>query len=134
MSIVESILTRDADAESRVLPYGTGSIEVEKVFACDVSFDTMADVDAKTREDKRFTKHGDFSIAGLVVVVALSIYAIGSIRNGIASLTTRSTPLQIRTTELQKAIEDNLPYDQFARELLTAAGSTPARTSSSATS
>jgi len=66
VSIVESILTRDADAESRVLPYGTGSIEVEKVFACDVSFDTMADVDAKTREDKRFTKHGDFSIAGLV--------------------------------------------------------------------
>jgi methyl-accepting chemotaxis protein len=45
------------------------------------------------------------TIAGLVVVVTLSIYAIGSIRNGIASLTTHSTPLQIRTTELQKAIE-----------------------------
>ena len=26
----------------------------------------MADVDVKTREDKRFAKHGDFSIAGLV--------------------------------------------------------------------
>ena len=45
------------------------------------------------------------TIAGLVVVVSLSIYAIGSIRTGIASLTSRSTPLQIRTTELQKAIE-----------------------------
>jgi methyl-accepting chemotaxis protein len=44
-------------------------------------------------------------IAGLVVVVSLSIYAIGSIRTGIASLTSKSTPLQIRTTELQKAIE-----------------------------
>jgi enoyl-[acyl-carrier protein] reductase I len=66
VTIVESILTREADAESRLLPYGTGSINVEKVFACDVNFDTMADVDAKTREDKRFAKHGDFSIAGLV--------------------------------------------------------------------
>ena len=45
------------------------------------------------------------TIAGLVVVVSLSIYAIGSIRTGIASLTSQSTPLQIRTTELQKAIE-----------------------------
>jgi len=44
-------------------------------------------------------------IAGLVVVVSLSIYAIGSIRTGISSLTSKSTPLQIRTTELQKAIE-----------------------------
>jgi methyl-accepting chemotaxis protein len=44
-------------------------------------------------------------IAGLVVVVGLSIYAIGSIRTGISSLTSKSTPLQIRTTELQKAIE-----------------------------
>jgi len=45
------------------------------------------------------------TIAGLVVVVTLSIYAIGSIRTGIASLTAKSTPLQIRTTELQKSIE-----------------------------
>ena len=45
------------------------------------------------------------TIAGLVIVVSLSIYAIGSIRTGIASLTSKSTPLQIRTTELQKAIE-----------------------------
>ena len=44
-------------------------------------------------------------ITGLVVVVSLSIYAIGSIKTGIASLTSTSTPLQIRTTELQKAIE-----------------------------
>jgi len=44
-------------------------------------------------------------IAGLVIVVSLSIYAIGSIKSGISSLTSKSTPLQIRTTELQKAIE-----------------------------
>jgi methyl-accepting chemotaxis protein len=44
-------------------------------------------------------------IGGLAIVVCLSIYAIGSIRTGITSLTSKSTPLQIRTTELQKAIE-----------------------------
>ena len=30
MTIVESILERDADAESRVLPYGAGTLKVEK--------------------------------------------------------------------------------------------------------
>jgi enoyl-[acyl-carrier protein] reductase I len=64
--IVDSILEREADAESRVLPYGAGMLKVEKTFPCDVSFDTMADVDEKTRNDKRFTKHGDFSIADLM--------------------------------------------------------------------
>jgi enoyl-[acyl-carrier protein] reductase I len=64
--IVDSILERAADAESRVLPYGAGVLKVEKTFPCDVSFDTMADVDEKTRNDKRFTKHGDFAIADLM--------------------------------------------------------------------
>jgi len=66
VGIVESIMERDADADSRILPFGAGSLQVDKIFACDVSFDTMNDVDAKTREDKRFAKHGDFSIGGLV--------------------------------------------------------------------
>lgn len=66
VGIVESIMERDADADSRILPFGAGSLQVEKIFACDVSFDTMADVDQKTKDDKRFNKHGDFSIAGLV--------------------------------------------------------------------
>src|SRR5436190_3536439 len=66
VGIVESILTRDADAESRVLPYGAGNLHVEKVLACDVGFDSMADVDEKTKTDKRWSKHGDFTIAGMV--------------------------------------------------------------------
>ena len=66
VGIVENILTRDADAESRVLPFGAGNLAVEKVIACDVSFDTLADVDEKTRNDKRWTKHGDFGIDGMV--------------------------------------------------------------------
>ena len=66
VGIVESIMEREADADSRILPFGAGSLQVEKIFACDVSYDTMEDVDQKTREDKRFAKHGDFSIQGLV--------------------------------------------------------------------
>ena len=69
MGIVESILTRDLDAESRVLPYGAGSLTVEKVIPCDVSFDTMDDVDEKTREDRRYKKFADYSIQGLMEVM-----------------------------------------------------------------
>src|ERR1041384_3099662 len=54
MTIVERILARGADAESRVLPYGAGTLKVEKVIPCDVSFDTMAEVDEKTRNDRRY--------------------------------------------------------------------------------
>jgi enoyl-[acyl-carrier protein] reductase I len=66
VGIVENILEREADADTRVLPFDAGTLKVEKVFACDVGFDTMDDVDEKTREDKRFMKHGDFSIQGLM--------------------------------------------------------------------
>jgi len=62
VGIVESFLTRDQDAASRTLPFVGGELKVEKVLAMDARFDTMADVDADTRADKRFTKHGDFSI------------------------------------------------------------------------
>src|SRR4051794_35470916 len=68
VGIVENILVRDAedDVASRVLPFGAGNIHVEKVFPCDVSFDSMDDVDEKTKNDRRFNKHGDFSIKGLM--------------------------------------------------------------------
>src|SRR5262249_45464234 len=66
VTIVTNILERHLDAEFRTLPFGAGSLKAEKVMACDVSFDTMADVDEKTREDKRFNRHGDFSIQGMI--------------------------------------------------------------------
>jgi enoyl-[acyl-carrier protein] reductase I len=69
VGIVENILERDADADTRVLPFGAGNLKVEKVIACDVAFDTLADVDQKTREDRRYQKHGDYSIAGLMTNV-----------------------------------------------------------------
>jgi enoyl-[acyl-carrier protein] reductase I len=69
MGIVENILERDADADTRVLPFGAGNLKVEKVLPCDVSFDTMDDVDEKTRNDKRYQKHGDYSVQGLMGTV-----------------------------------------------------------------
>ena len=84
MGIVENILERDADADTRVLPYGAGNLKVEKVLPCDVSFDTMADVDAKTREDRRYAKHGDYSIQGLMNAVTQEFGAIDILIHSIA--------------------------------------------------
>ena len=46
LTIVEGLLTSDweADVASRVLPFDAGTLAVEKVLPCDVSYDTMADV------------------------------------------------------------------------------------------
>ena len=44
-------------------------------------------------------------IGGLVLIVSLSLYAIYSIKTSIFRLTAHSTPLQIKTTELQKTLE-----------------------------
>jgi enoyl-[acyl-carrier protein] reductase I len=69
MGIVENILQRDQDADTRVLPFGAGMLKVERVLPCDVSFDTLADVDEKTRQDRRYQRHGDYSIQGLMTTV-----------------------------------------------------------------
>jgi enoyl-[acyl-carrier protein] reductase I len=67
VNIVQHILAspHKDDADSRVLPFGAGNLTVEKILPCDVSFDTMDDVDQKTREDKRFSRHGNYAIADL---------------------------------------------------------------------
>jgi enoyl-[acyl-carrier protein] reductase I len=84
MGIVENILERDADADTRVLPFGTGNLKVDKVLPCDVSFDTMADVDEKTRNDRRYQKHGDYSIQGLMVGIQKDFPAIDVLVHSIA--------------------------------------------------
>jgi enoyl-[acyl-carrier protein] reductase I len=84
MGIVESILARDADAESRALPYGAGTLKVEKVLPCDVSFDRMEDVDEKTRSDRRYQRHGDYSIQGLMRALGQEFGAIDILIHSIA--------------------------------------------------
>src|SRR5581483_5181473 len=73
--IVEGFLTsdKDEDVASRVLPFGAGTLKVEKVLPCDVSYDTMADVPQETRGDRRWSRveeqYGDYSIEGLMAAV-----------------------------------------------------------------
>jgi enoyl-[acyl-carrier protein] reductase I len=76
--IVEGFLSGDApdDLESRKLPYGGGSLHVDKMLPCDVSYDTLADVPEATRGDRRYKRveeqHGDYSIDGLMKSVKAS--------------------------------------------------------------
>jgi enoyl-[acyl-carrier protein] reductase I len=84
VGIVENILTREPDAASRVLPYGAGTLKVEKVLPCDVSFDTMEDVDEKTRADRRWAKHGDYSIRGMAEAVGKEYEAVDILIHSVA--------------------------------------------------
>ena len=69
MTIVESFLTRDLDRDSRMLPDGSGELKVEKIYPCDVRFDTMNDLDEETKKDKRFMKFPEISIKGTIDAV-----------------------------------------------------------------
>jgi enoyl-[acyl-carrier protein] reductase I len=68
VGIVENFLenSKEEDVKSRILPYGAGSLKVDKVYACDVAFDNMESVDEKTKGDRRWNKHGDFTIKGMI--------------------------------------------------------------------
>jgi enoyl-[acyl-carrier protein] reductase I len=68
VGIVESILSREQDRESRQLP-GGGELTVEKILPCDASYDTMADVPENIRNDKRYAKFSEYSIQGTVDAV-----------------------------------------------------------------
>jgi enoyl-[acyl-carrier protein] reductase I len=69
MGIVESFLTRDADREDRELPYTGGEFKPVKLFPCDASYDTMDDVPAEVKGDRRYAKFSDYSIHGMVKAV-----------------------------------------------------------------
>jgi enoyl-[acyl-carrier protein] reductase I len=90
LRIVEGFLTSDKsdDMASRVLPFGAGTLQVEKILPCDVSYDTMADVDEKTRADRRFQRveqeHGDYSVAGLMAAIGKQFGAIDILIHSIA--------------------------------------------------
>lgn len=64
LGIVERILKRDLNAESRVLPYGVeGEFQPDGLFGCDVHYDTAGDIPAETKDAKGY-KDADVSIAG----------------------------------------------------------------------
>ena len=84
VGIVESILSRPQDAESRKLPYGGGEFKPEKVLPCDASYDTMADVPEAVRNDRRYSKYPEYSIQGTVEAVGKEFGGIDIVIHSIA--------------------------------------------------
>src|SRR6476661_251340 len=84
VGIVESFLSRDLDAESRKLPYGGGELKPEKVYALDARFDSMADVDEATRNDKRWNKYPFYGIKEVVDAVGKEFGGIDILVHSIA--------------------------------------------------
>src|SRR5439155_3623548 len=84
VGIVESILGRTQDAESRKLPYGAGELKVERILPCDASYDTMADVPEAVRTDRRYAKFPEYSIQGAVDAVGKEFGGIDSLIHSIA--------------------------------------------------
>jgi enoyl-[acyl-carrier protein] reductase I len=84
MTIVESFLTRAQDAESRQLPFGGGELKVEKMYPCDASYDTMADVPESVRTDRRYARFSDYSIQGTVDAVGKEFGGIDILVHSIA--------------------------------------------------
>jgi enoyl-[acyl-carrier protein] reductase I len=84
MTIVESFLTRAQDAESRQLPYGGGELKVEKMYPCDASYDTMADVPESVRTDRRYARFSDYSIQGTVDAVGKEFGGIDILVHSVA--------------------------------------------------
>lgn len=88
--IVEGFLTSEKEDEvaSRALPFGAGTLKVEKIYPSDVNYDTMADVPEATRTDRRYQRieeqYGDYSIAGLMGVVAKEFGAIDILIHSVA--------------------------------------------------
>ncbi len=88
--IVEGFLSGEApdDLASRALPYGGGSLKVEKLLPCDVGYDTLADVPEATRNDRRYKRveeqHGDYSIEGLMKAVKESHGGIDMLVHSVA--------------------------------------------------
>ncbi len=84
VGIVESFLTRDMDRESRLLPYGGGELKVEKIYPLDARFDSMADVDDATRNDKRWAKYPFYAIQEVVDAVGKEFGGIDILVHSIA--------------------------------------------------
>jgi enoyl-[acyl-carrier protein] reductase I len=90
MRLVEGALTSDRpdDVANRQLPFGAGTLKVEMVIPCDVSYDTMADVPAELRGDRRWTRieeqYGDYSLEGLRAKITKDYHALDILIHSVA--------------------------------------------------
>jgi len=64
MGIFETMLRRGKMDDSRRMADGS-LLEFSKVYALDAAYDTLEDVPADVRDNKRYAERGDFTIAGL---------------------------------------------------------------------
>ncbi len=82
LSIVERIMTRAQNAESRKLPFGAGEFKPKAILPCDVSIDTEADISPAQRATKGYD--GDVSIAGCVARVQELTSAVDVVVHSVA--------------------------------------------------
>jgi enoyl-[acyl-carrier protein] reductase I len=68
LGIFTKLLERGKIAESMQLPGGR-PLEFERIYPLDAAFDTLDDVPAEIRENKRYRDQGDYTIGGLVAAV-----------------------------------------------------------------
>src|SRR6266853_287319 len=64
LNIFETLLRRGKIDESRKLSDGR-MLEFEKIYPLDAAFDTMAEVPAEVKNNKRYTERGDFTVQGM---------------------------------------------------------------------
>ena len=69
LNIFRTLLERGKIDEARRLSDGS-LLQFERVYPLDAAFDTMADVPADIRENKRYRDIGDYSIAGLAAQIS----------------------------------------------------------------
>ena len=68
VGIVENLLenTKEDDVEARVCLTAPASSRWTRSWPATSAFDNMETVDEKTRNDRRWAKHGDFTIKGMI--------------------------------------------------------------------
>ncbi len=85
LGIVEGLLRSDKpdDVEARKLCNG-GEFKPEKLYPCDVSYDTMADVPDEVRNDRRYSKYPQYAIQETVDAVGKEYGAIDILIHSVA--------------------------------------------------
>jgi enoyl-[acyl-carrier protein] reductase I len=94
MGIVEGLLSskQPDDVEARKLPDGSEFAPV-KIFPCEASYDTMADVPEEIRTNRRYAKFPEYSIKGTVDAVAAEFGGIDVLIHSIAFSSEIKKPL-----------------------------------------
>jgi enoyl-[acyl-carrier protein] reductase I len=95
--MVKMVMEGERDAEQRVLPFGRGTLQVEKMFPCDVSYDTPADIPEAILNERKYNKNGPFSIQDMMEGVRAHCNQIDILVHSVAFSSEIKKPL-IETT------------------------------------